>query len=107
MGSTNCASITLGDRVAPADQLAIALPPTSGGLAGPQITFGALRRRIAEFQRGIERAGLRPGDRVVMLFPVIRILWNRYMRSSMRIIKARAEKEIQTTAQMATGVAAR
>lgn len=70
MDSTNCASITLAEQVAPADQLAIALPPTSGGLAGPQITFGALRQRIAEFQRGIERAGLRPGDRVVMLFPV-------------------------------------
>ena len=31
---------------------------------------------------------------MVMLFPVIRILWNRYMQNSMRVIKARAEKEI-------------
>jgi hypothetical protein len=31
---------------------------------------------------------------MVLLFPIIRILWNRYMRSSMRIIKTRAEQEI-------------
>jgi len=37
---------------------------------------------------------------IVLLFPVIRIVWNRYMRSSMSIIKARAEREI-------AGVAAR
>lgn len=36
---------------------------------------------------------------MVILFPVIRILWNRYMRSSMRIIKTRAEKEIGVAAR--------
>lgn len=36
---------------------------------------------------------------MVILFPVIRILWNRYMRSSMRVIKARAEKEIGVAAR--------
>ncbi len=30
---------------------------------------------------------------MLLLFPVIRILWTRYMQSSMRIIKARAEQE--------------
>jgi hypothetical protein len=39
---------------------------------------------------------------MVILFPVIRILWNRYMQSSMRVIKTRAEKEIKEI-----GVAAR
>ena len=29
-----------------------------------------------------------------ILFPVIRILWNRYMSSAMKHIKARAEKEV-------------
>jgi hypothetical protein len=29
-----------------------------------------------------------------VLFPVIRIFWNRYMRSAMNRIKARAEKEV-------------
>lgn len=70
MSSNNCASITLAAATAPANQLAIALPPITGSLDGPQITFGALRQRIAEFQRGIDRSGLRPGDRVVMLSPV-------------------------------------
>ena len=70
MSASNCASVTLGKRGAPDEQLAIALPSTTGDLDGPQITFGALRKRIAEFQRGIDRSGLRPGDRVVMLFPV-------------------------------------
>ena len=32
---------------------------------------------------------------MLILFPVIRILWNRYMRSSMAVIKARAEKEVE------------
>ena len=36
---------------------------------------------------------------MVVLFPVIRILWNRYMRSSMRVIKGRAEKEIGVAAR--------
>lgn len=36
---------------------------------------------------------------MVILFPVIRILWNRYMRSSMRVIKTRAEKEIGVAAR--------
>ena len=36
---------------------------------------------------------------MVILFPVIRILWNRYMRNSMRVIKARAEKEITVAAR--------
>lgn len=44
---------------------------------------------------------------MVVLFPVIRILWNRYMQSSMRIIKARAEREVQTTPNTEAGVAAR
>ncbi len=70
MSALNCASITLASQPAPAAQLAIALPAATGSLAGPQITFGELQKRIAEFQRGIERSGLRPGDRVVMLFPV-------------------------------------
>ena len=29
-----------------------------------------------------------------ILFPVIRILWHRYMSSAMKHIKARAEKEV-------------
>ena len=33
-----------------------------------------------------------------LLFPIIRILWNRYMQSSMRLIKTRAEKEITVVA---------
>ena len=70
MSANNCASITLSGSSAPPDQLAIALPSASGALQGPQISFGELRQRIAEFQRGIDRAGLRPGDRVVMLSPV-------------------------------------
>jgi hypothetical protein len=36
---------------------------------------------------------------MLILFPVIRILWNRYMRSSMRVIKTRAEKEIEVAAR--------
>jgi hypothetical protein len=36
---------------------------------------------------------------MVILFPVIRILWNRYMQNSMRVIKARAEKEVMVTAR--------
>ena len=36
---------------------------------------------------------------MLLLFPVIRILWTRYMRSSMRVIKARAEKEIGVAAR--------
>ena len=32
---------------------------------------------------------------MLVLFPVIRILWNRYMRSSMAVIKSRAEKEVE------------
>jgi hypothetical protein len=31
---------------------------------------------------------------MLVLFPFIRIVWNRFMRSSMRVIKARAEREI-------------
>jgi len=38
---------------------------------------------------------------MVLLFPVIRILWNRYMRNSMRVIKTRAEKEIGQQATVA------
>ncbi len=34
-----------------------------------------------------------------ILFPVIRILWNRYMRSSMRVIKERAEREVTVAAR--------
>jgi hypothetical protein len=37
---------------------------------------------------------------ILVLFPFIRIVWTRFMRSSMRVIKARAEREI-------VGVAAR
>jgi len=37
---------------------------------------------------------------LLVLFPFIRIVWTRFMRSSMRVIKARAEREI-------VGVAAR
>ncbi|HNN95080.1 MAG TPA: AMP-binding protein [Pseudomonadota bacterium] len=70
MSASNCASITLNGSSAPPAQLAIALPSASGALQGPQISFGELRQRIAEFQRGIDRSGLRPGDRVVMLSPV-------------------------------------
>lgn len=70
MNPLNCASITLDPATAPDAQLAIVLPEREGSLDGPRITFGALRKRVAEFQRGIERAGLKPGDRVVMLFPV-------------------------------------
>jgi hypothetical protein len=36
---------------------------------------------------------------MLILFPVIRILWTRYMRSSMRVIKTRAEKEIGVAAR--------
>ena len=34
-----------------------------------------------------------------ILFPVIRVLWNRYMQTSMRLIKGRAEKEIGVAAR--------
>jgi hypothetical protein len=37
---------------------------------------------------------------MVVLFPFIRIVWNRFMQSSMRIIKARAEKEIAGAAAL-------
>lgn len=36
---------------------------------------------------------------MLLLFPVIRILWTRYMRSSMRVIKTRAEQEIGAAAR--------
>jgi hypothetical protein len=38
-----------------------------------------------------------------MLVPVIRILWNRYMRTAMNHIKARAEKEVVEPALMGMG----
>ncbi|MGE3509513.1 MAG: hypothetical protein AB7N65_11580 [Vicinamibacterales bacterium] len=44
---------------------------------------------------------------MVVLFPVIRVLWNRYMQSSMRVIKARAEQEIKNSANTEAGVSAR
>jgi len=34
-----------------------------------------------------------------ILFPVIRILWNRYMSSAMKQVKARAEKEVARTSR--------
>ena len=36
---------------------------------------------------------------MLVLFPVIRILWTRYMQSSMRVIKTRAEKEVGMAAR--------
>jgi hypothetical protein len=36
---------------------------------------------------------------MLVLFPVIRILWTRYMRSSMRVIKTRAEQEVGMAAR--------
>jgi len=35
---------------------------------------------------------------ILLLFPVIRVAWNRYMRNSMRVIKERAEKEVMGAA---------
>jgi hypothetical protein len=34
-----------------------------------------------------------------LLFPVIRVFWNRYMQTSMRLIKERAEREIGVAAR--------
>jgi hypothetical protein len=40
---------------------------------------------------------------MLVLFPVIRILWTRYMRSSMRVIKTRAEQEVGMAARRLSG----
>lgn len=54
-----------------ADQLALVIPPAEGDLgAAAQISYGQLRRRVAQLQRGLARLGLVPGDRVVMLSPL-------------------------------------
>jgi len=41
---------------------------------------------------------------MLMLFPVIRIAWNRYMRNSMRVIKERAEREIPAKTSTGKGI---
>lgn len=65
----NLAAVILADEQARANQLALVFPALDDRADDVRVTYGELRRRIAQFQTGIANAGLRPGDRVALLLP--------------------------------------
>jgi acyl-CoA synthetase (AMP-forming)/AMP-acid ligase II len=55
------------------DRLALVIPSAWNAervTAQQEITYGALGSRLRAFADGVRRSGLRPGDRVVLLFPI-------------------------------------
>ena len=71
MQSVNLAALMVSQCTDRDQQLALVIPPSVGDFtSASSITYGQLRRRIAQLQRGLARLGLVPGDRVVMLSPL-------------------------------------
>jgi acyl-CoA synthetase (AMP-forming)/AMP-acid ligase II len=65
--NTNVAAILAERGARHPDRLAIA---TGTGRRTERITFGGLARRAAALAAGLDRAGIRPGDRVLLFAPV-------------------------------------
>ncbi len=67
----NFAALVTRHAVTHPERLALVVPPPAGEAGEVETaTYGELAERIAGFAAGLRAEGLRPGDRVVVLFPL-------------------------------------